>query len=263
MGEGDSSSNEGPHLYPRGDDNELANIHWRILKIFSGTDGSNSTKFGTSLGYLYDDYSLLKWRVAPFSREDNKEIAQILWQNFKILLSRTDGPVSTTPCERHLWVMVIKVSNEGSRPFPRGDNNEIFVAKIHWRKFKNLCQTWHKASLDYGNSILSKWSGKPCSKGRYKLNSETILTNFTIKSSPPKRLSQFQPNLILSIFWWRGFNKFVEMKSNALFQRDEIMKWQKYIEGSLGLQWMSPEEIWRFSIFSTPSMYISFNDVSV
>ena len=40
------------------------------------------------------------------------------------------GPISTKLGTNHLWVKGIQVcSNEGSRPFPMGDNYEI--AKIH------------------------------------------------------------------------------------------------------------------------------------
>ena len=42
------------------------------------------------------------------------------------------GPVSTKLGTKHPWVKGIQVcSNEGPRPFPRGDNYEI--VKIHWR----------------------------------------------------------------------------------------------------------------------------------
>ena len=43
---------------------------------------------------------------------------------------------------------------------------------------------------------------------------------FTISSSSPEPLSQFQPNLSQSILRWRGF-KFVQMKGLALFQRGD------------------------------------------
>ena len=43
-----SCSNDGPHPLPRGDNYEIAKIHWRNLKIFfSRTTGLISTKFGT------------------------------------------------------------------------------------------------------------------------------------------------------------------------------------------------------------------------
>ena len=46
--------------------------------------------------------------------------------------SPTTGPISTNHDTRLPWVKGIQVSsNEGPRPFPRGDNYEI--AKMHWR----------------------------------------------------------------------------------------------------------------------------------
>ena len=52
-----------------------------------------------------------------------------------IFFSRTTGPISTKLGTKHPWVKGIQVcSNEGPRPFPRGDNYEI--VKIHWWNFK-------------------------------------------------------------------------------------------------------------------------------
>ena len=53
------------------------------------------------------------------------------FSNFHLLL-RTTGPISTKLGTKHPWVKGIQVcSNEGPRPFPRGDNYEIAI--IHWR----------------------------------------------------------------------------------------------------------------------------------
>ena len=140
--------NEGPHLFPRGDDNKLGNVHWRNLKIFfSRTDEpiKKTHKLGNPLGY--EDSSLLKWRATPFSRGDNNKMAY----NYKIFLSRTDGPVSTKLCKKYPWVTEIKVyTNMGSHPYPRGDNNEILVAKVHWR---------NKSSLSWTNGTMSAKPG--------------------------------------------------------------------------------------------------------
>ena len=49
--------------------------------------------------------------------------------NFHLLL-KNHGPISTKLGTKHPCLMGIQVcSNEGPRPFPRGDNKEI--AKIH------------------------------------------------------------------------------------------------------------------------------------
>ena len=70
-------------------------------------------------------------------------------------------------CAQHPWVKGIQVcSNEGSRPFPRGDNNVI--AKILWQNLfqksfspetlGQFNQTWHKTSLDDDDLSLNKIS---------------------------------------------------------------------------------------------------------
>ena len=70
-----------------------------------------------------------------FQRGDNYESAKIHWQIFKMFFSRTNGPVSTKLSTNHPCVEGSQVcSNEGPRPFPKGDNYEI--AKIHWQIFK-------------------------------------------------------------------------------------------------------------------------------
>ena len=88
----------------------------------------------------------------------------------------------------------------------------------HWANFN---KTWHKASLGKGDSSLFKWRTPPFPKVRYLRNSENTLTKFK-KSSSPEPLAQFQPNLAQSILVWRGY-KFVQMKSNALFQGEIIL----------------------------------------
>ena len=49
--------------------------------------------------------------------------------------SRTTWPISTKHATKHPWVKKIQVcSNEGSRPFPRGDNTEN--VKLYWKYLK-------------------------------------------------------------------------------------------------------------------------------
>ena len=63
-------SNEGPHPFPRGDNNEIVKIHWRNLKIFFfRSKESISTKFGTNKASLGEKDSILfKWRAPLFSK---------------------------------------------------------------------------------------------------------------------------------------------------------------------------------------------------
>ena len=54
--------------------------------------------------------------------------------------------------------------NEGSLPFPRGDNNEI--VKTHWGNLIQIhIQTWHKAFLGKGYSSLFKMKGHALCQG--------------------------------------------------------------------------------------------------
>ena len=72
----------------------------------------------------------------PFPKGDNNEILGIDWRNLKIFFSLTTEQILTKLGTKHPWAKGIQVvcSNEGSRPFPSGDNYEI--VKIHWRNLK-------------------------------------------------------------------------------------------------------------------------------
>ena len=66
-----------------------------------------------------------------------------------IYFSRTIEPISTKLGTKHPWVKGIQVcSNEGPRPFPRGDNYEI--VKIHWRNLKIFSRTTEPISTKLG-----------------------------------------------------------------------------------------------------------------
>ena len=132
-------SNKGPRSFPRGDNYEIAKIQWRILQIFfSRTTGPISTKLGTNHPLVsgIPEFPFVQMKgPALLPRGDNYEIVKIQWRMWKILLSRTSGPISTKLGTKYLWVKGIQVySNKGSRLFPRGDNYDI--AKILWRNFK-------------------------------------------------------------------------------------------------------------------------------
>ena len=130
---------EGPRPSQRGDNWERIKINWQLLKmLFSRTTGPISTTLGTKRGIQVCSNE----GPHPYQRGDNWEIIKIIWQLLKIFFSRTTGPISTILISRHdisfklgtkhVWVMGIQVcSNEGPRPFPRGDNYKI--AKIHWQ----------------------------------------------------------------------------------------------------------------------------------
>ena len=128
--------------FQRGDNSEIVNIHWKLLKIFfSRTSGPISTKLGTEHSWvkgiqvcssqgpcpsprgdnskivkLYLKYlkifcrSLFKWRATHFSRGDNlwncKIILEIL---FKSYFSNTSGPVLTKFGTKYSWVKGILI----------------------------------------------------------------------------------------------------------------------------------------------------------
>ena len=128
---------------------------------FSPTTGSISTKLGTKHPWVK-----VQMKSPTLFQVDNYAIAKIHWRNLKkIFFSRITGPISTKLGTKHPWVKGIKFcSNEGPRPFPRGDNYEI--SKIPWQNLTNLLlknhltnfnQTFHSASLGEGDSGLFKW----------------------------------------------------------------------------------------------------------
>ena len=129
-------SNEGPRPFQRGDNRELIKINWQLLKIFfSRTTGPILTKLGTKYPWVKGIQVCSNEGPHSSPRGDNNEIAKIHWRNSKIFFFRTNEPISTKLGTKHPWVKGTQVcSNEGPRPFPRGDNYEI--VKIHWRNLK-------------------------------------------------------------------------------------------------------------------------------
>ena len=108
--------------FPRGGNYEFAKIHWRMKRIFfSRTTGPISTKLGTMPLWVEGNEGphLFQGEVITKLRRYTEEIKRIFF-------SRTTGPISTKLGTMPPWVKRIQVcSNEGPRPFPRGDNYEI------------------------------------------------------------------------------------------------------------------------------------------
>ena len=117
-----------------------------------------------------------------------------------IFFSRTTRPISTRYSTKHPWVIGNQVySNEGTRLFPREDNNQIAKSIAQIKNFlQNLLvsfkQTWHKVSL-------GKWM-QNCS------------------NEEPR---QVQTKLEQSILEWKEF-QFLQVKDHAIFQSEIIMK---------------------------------------
>ena len=72
------SSNEGSRPFPRGDNNKIANIHFRTLKIvFSRITGPISTKRSTKHSRVMGIQVCSNEGPSPFPRGDNKEKAKL------------------------------------------------------------------------------------------------------------------------------------------------------------------------------------------
>ena len=134
----------------------LAHLSWKLKWAFqiAGRPSSVcpsvyklflfSTSFQEPLGQFQPN--LAKSRVrgfkfvqmkcpALFQGGDNNEKAKIYWQTLKIFDSIISGLISTKLGPKLSWAKRIQIySNEGPRPFSRGDNRE--KAKTHWRTFK-------------------------------------------------------------------------------------------------------------------------------
>ena len=119
-------SNERPHFFSRGHNNEIAKIHsqnYKNLLLQNHCANFKQTWHNASLGD--EDSSLFKWRTHLFSRGDNNENGKIHWQDLKIFQIWHNAS----------WVKGFQVCwNEWPNPFPRGRWYEI--AKIHWQNFK-------------------------------------------------------------------------------------------------------------------------------
>ena len=77
-------SNEGPSLFWRGDNYEIAkNTLTKFKNVFLKNHLSNFNKTWHNAFFGEGESSLFKWRAPPFSRGDNYEIAKIHWRNFK------------------------------------------------------------------------------------------------------------------------------------------------------------------------------------
>ena len=109
----------------------VVNFH---IFIFSRTTRLISLKLGTKHPWVMGVQVRSNEGPHPFPRGNNYEIAKLYWQNIKIFW-RTLWPILFNFCTNHPCLMCIQAcSNEGPRPFPRGDDYEL--VKIHWYNLK-------------------------------------------------------------------------------------------------------------------------------
>ena len=86
-------SKEEPHLFPRGDNNKIAEIHWQNIKIFfSRTTGVISFKLGTMHPWVKGIHVCWNEGPHPFTSGDNSQNVKLYWKYLKIFF-RTTGPI--------------------------------------------------------------------------------------------------------------------------------------------------------------------------
>ena len=89
-------SDKGPCLFPRGNNSEMAKIHWQNLIIFfSRTTGSISIKLSTKHLRVKEIQIYSNEGPRPLPRRYNNEIANTHWRNVKIFFCWTIGSIST------------------------------------------------------------------------------------------------------------------------------------------------------------------------
>ena len=114
--------------FPRGDNYEIAKIHWRNYKNLLLHSEPFSTKLGTMHLWVKEIQVRAKEGPRPFSRGDDYEIAKIHWRNWKILFSRTTEPISTKLWTKHPWMRGIQVSSN-EEPINSDKVNNVFFPK--------------------------------------------------------------------------------------------------------------------------------------
>ena len=80
-------SNEGPRLFLRGDNYQIAKKQWRnsIIIFFSWTTRPISTKLGTLHSWVKGIQVPSNEGLRPFLKKDNYQIADIHWRNSNII----------------------------------------------------------------------------------------------------------------------------------------------------------------------------------
>ena len=94
----------GPCTFPRGDNDKIANIHWKNLKIFfSNSTGPISTKLGTKHSWVKRiQVSSNEGSCPSFSKGDYSEIAKNMLANCKIFLLQNHWAIFN-PTYWHKW----------------------------------------------------------------------------------------------------------------------------------------------------------------
>ena len=95
-------SNEGPRSFPRGDNYEIAKIHYRNLKICSRTIGPISIKLCTKHPWV-KEIQVCSNEGPPFPGGDNNKMAKIHWRNFKFSSREPLDQFQSNVAQSILW----------------------------------------------------------------------------------------------------------------------------------------------------------------
>ena len=158
--------------------------------------------------------------LRPFPRGDNYEIVKIHWRNLKIF-SRITEHFSTKLGQMHSWLKRIQISsNEGPRPFSRGDDYEI--VKKHWQNLTIFfSRTTEPISTKFGTmhpwvqgiQVYSNEGIYPFLRGDNNEITRKNWRNFKIFIS--RTTEPILTKLGTKILGWRGF-KIVQMKNHSI-----------------------------------------------
>ena len=89
-------------IFPRGDNNEMAKIHWRSLEIFyPRTNEPYLIKISTKHSRVKGIQIWSNEGPHPFSRKYDNEIAKIHWWDLKVFFPRTNEPILTKLSSKH------------------------------------------------------------------------------------------------------------------------------------------------------------------
>ena len=107
------------------------------------------------------------------------------------------------PCVKGIQIC----SNEGPRPFPRGDNYEI--AKIHWRNFKIFfSRTTGPISTEIGTK-------HPWVKGIQVCSNEEPINSHEVNNVFSSSLNQ-RYDIIICVYWFELFSQMSDVAHGSL-----------------------------------------------
>ena len=179
-------SNEGPSPFPRGDNYQIAKIHWQILKIYSSrTAGPISTKLGIIHPWVRGIQVCSNEGLRPFLRKLRKCIDDLKKSSPEPL-----GQFQPNLAKIILGSRVCKIIQmKGQSSFQWGEDYEI--VKIVWQNFEIFYSSTEPISTKFGKKhpwlksiwVCSDGKATPFYIGRYNKIAKVLSRNLKIFSS--------------------------------------------------------------------------------